>query len=496
MLRWIRPKEALSEQDVDKGLRMLLGDAMASQTMAVLTVGPFMMAFAVLLDAPNVVLGLIGSIGPLSQILQLPAVFLVEHVKMRKLLTVGAAFVSRLGWFVIASIPFWTPPEHRIAVFMGALLLFFGMNAVASCAFSSWSRDLIPEAVLNTFFSKRMMWATMFGAAVSLAGALSIDMLSEALNSKTQAYGVVFFCGALAGFSGLFFLGRVPEPRMHVHVEHNALRVLSEPLHDKNFRALTFFLAAWTFAMNLCGPFFTAYMLRRQGLTITWILGFSVLSQFMNVICFPIWGRLADRFSNKSVLAVTGPVFVLALLLWPITSLGNFWVTIVVMTAFHVITGISGAGIMLAANNLTYKTAPKGKATAYMAMNILAQGVAATVAPIIAGLVADRLETWSIVVSVQSIYSGGGAPVAFGPPPLNLHGLDFLFLLAFIFGLYALHRLLAVREEGEVPEVMVRAEFFAELERRMRQVSTLPSIRIFTTVAITSVGRVLGRKEA
>lgn len=475
---------------------MLLGDAMASQTMVVLTVGPFMMAFAVLLDAPNVILGLIGSIGPLSQILQLPAVFLVEHVKLRKLLTVGAAFVSRLGWFIIASIPFWTPPEHRIAVFMGSLLLFFSMNAVASCAFSSWTRDLIPEAVLNTFFSKRMMWATVFGAAVSLIGALGIDVLSGALHSRLHAYGVVFFLGALAGFVGLFFLGRVPEPRMHRHVEHNALRVLSEPLRDTNFRALTLFLAAWSFAMNLCGPFFAAYMLRRQGLTITWILGFSVLSQLMNILFFPLWGRLADRFSNKSVLAVTGPVFVLSLLLWPLTSLGNLWVTVVVMTVFHVVAGIAGAGIALAANNLTYKIAPKGKATAYIAMNILAQGVASTIAPILAGITADRLEDWSIVISVQSIYNGGSAPVAFGPPPLNLHGLDFLFLLAFIFGLYALHRLLAVREEGEAPEEEVRAEFLAELERRMRQVSTLPSIRIFATVAISSVGRVLGRKEA
>ncbi|HNR30544.1 MAG TPA: MFS transporter [Candidatus Hydrogenedentes bacterium] len=496
MLRWMRPAETLSDSEVDRGLRMLLRDAMASQTMIVLTVGPFMMAFAVLLGASNVVLGLIGAIGPLSQILQLPAVFLVERVKLRKMLTLGAAFISRLAWIVIASMPLWTPPPYRIPVFMGSLLLFFGMNAVASCAFSSWTRDLIPDTVLNTFFGKRMMWATIFGATVSLIGAFGIDALGDALESQLHAYGVVFSIGALAGFVGLFFLGHVPEPRMHRPTEHHAIKVLSEPLRDANFRALTVFLATWSFAMNLCGPFFAAYMLRRQGLSITWILAFSVLSQLMNILFFPVWGQLAQRFSNKSVLVVAAPVFVLSLLLWPLTSLNSLWVTVVVMTLFHVLAGITGAGIALAANNLTYKTAPKGKATPYMALNVLAQGAASTIAPIIAGVLADRLEYWNIVLSVQSVYKGGDAPVAFGPPPLELHGLDFLFILAFIFGLYALHRLLAVREEGEAPEEEVRAEFLAEVERRMRQVSTLPSIRIFTNVAIASLGRVLGRKEA
>lgn len=495
MFRWARPKDALNEDEVQRGLRMLLRDAMASQTMAVLTVGPFVMAFAVLLDAPNVVLGLIGSIGPLSQVLQLPAIFLVEHTKMRKALCVGCAFLSRLGWFIIASIPFWVMPQHRIPVFMGALVLFFGMNAVASCAFSSWTRDLIPDSVLNNFFGKRMMWATTFGAVVSLIGAFGIDMLSDALESKLHAYGVVFFLGALAGFIGLFFLGSVPEPRMHQPLERGALKRLSEPLHDVNFRALTVFLTAWSFAMNLCGPFFAAYMLRRQGLSMAWILGFTVLSQTMNVLFFPVWSQLADRVSNKSVLVITAPVFVLALLLWPVTSLNNFWITIAVMTVFHVVTGIAGAGIVLAANNLTYKIAPKHRATPYIALNVIAQGLAATVAPIIAGIVADRLENLSIIISIQGIYNGGVAAQSFGPPPLNLHGLDFLFILAFIFGLYALHRLLAIREEGEAPETVVRAEFFSELERRIRQVSTLPSIRIFTDVAISRLGRLMGRKE-
>jgi MFS family permease len=219
-----------------------------------------------------------------------------------------------------------------------------------------------------------------------------------------------------------------------------------------------------------------------------------VLSQLFNFLFFRLWGRLADRVSNKSVLLFTGPVFVFSLLLWPLTSMDNFAVTIAVLVAFHVIAGIANAGIMLAANNLTYKTAPRGKATSYLALNIVVQGIAATIAPILAGIIADALDSHHLVLSLSWVYRGQET-AAYGPPPLDLHGIDFLFLLAFLFGLYALHRLLAVREEGEMPEEMVRREFFSEMERKMRQVSTVPGLRIFSNVSISVLGRVLGTRD-
>ena len=494
MFRWMRPHDEVSGGDLDRGLKMLLYDAMASQTMVVLTLGPFLMAVAVVLGASNVGIGLVGAVGPLSQVLQLPAVWLVERLRMRKMLTVTLAAASRCAWIFIASIPLWTPPPWRIPLFLGGLVFFFGLNAVASCSFVSWSRDLIPDHVINTFFGRRLAVATAAGALVSLLGAFSIDTLAGYLGDPALPYTFVYAMGGLAGFVGAFFLGRVPEPRMHLEARTSLSTALAEPLRDRNFRSLTLFLAAWSFAMNLCGPFFAVYMLRRLGLNMSWVLGFSVLSQLFNFLFFRLWGRLADRVSNKSVLLFTGPVFVFSLLLWPLTSMDNFAVTIGVLVAFHVVAGIANAGIMLAANNLTYKTAPRGKGTSYLALNIVVQGVAATVAPILAGVLADALDNHHLVLSLSWIHQGAET-AAYGPPPLDLHGIDFLFVLAFLFGLYALHRLLAVREEGEMPEEMVRREFFSEMERKMRQVSTVPGLRIFSNVSISVLGRVLGTRD-
>jgi hypothetical protein len=66
-------------------------------------------------------------------------------------------------------------------------------------------------------------------------------------------------------------------------------------------------------------------------------------------------------------------------------------------------------------------------------------------------------------------------------PAFDLKGLDFLFILAAILGLYALHRLLAVKEEGEVEEVVVRSELLVEMRKMVRHVSNVAGLRDLTS---------------
>ena len=63
---------------------------------------------------------------------------------------------------------------------------------------------------------------------------------------------------------------------------------------------------------------------------------------------------------------------------------------------------------------------------------------------------------------------------------MDIQGLDFLFAIAFIFGLYALHRLLAVREEGEVEEDIVMGELYGSVRKAFRHVSNVAGLRQLT----------------
>ncbi|HIJ71088.1 MAG TPA: hypothetical protein HPP87_06970 [Planctomycetes bacterium] len=79
-------EENLTEQKVQSALKNIIRDGVASQAMGILTGGAFLTAFAVKLGASNFVIGLLAAIGPLSQLLQLPSIFLVEKIRNRRLI--------------------------------------------------------------------------------------------------------------------------------------------------------------------------------------------------------------------------------------------------------------------------------------------------------------------------------------------------------------------------------------------------------------------------
>jgi MFS family permease len=128
--------------------------------------------------------------------------------------------------------------------------------------------------------------------------------------------------------------------------------------------------------------------------------------------------------------------------------------------------GISLSGITLTLGNIKLKLAPKGRANWYLAVTTLFSSIALGTAPIIGGLFGSFFEVsefnWTLNWSSQN------NNVSF--QILNLQGLDFYFIIAFILGIIALYRLLLVREEGEVKNKIIRNEFLFEITKSLRSV--------------------------
>lgn len=467
----------LPDRETQRGLRMLLLDGIASQTMGVFTTGAFLVAFALHLGASNVVIGIIAAIQPLSQIAQIPAIYLVARYRKRRALVVVSCIISRLPWFAVAAIPFALPETARIPALLLCLALFFGAGAIAGCSFNSWMRDFIPDKMMGAFFAKRMSFSTAVGAALCLGAGFAVDIYREQTGDTIGIYSIYFILGGIAGLIGTVFLSRIHEPQMPAPEVTGLLETLVTPFRQKNFRNLIFFLGSWNLAINFAAPFFTVYMLSRLGLSMGYVLALSVISQIMNVLFFRIWGNIADRFSNKSVLSVSGWAFVVSFLLWPFTTMPEAHpATLPLLVGIHVLVGISNAGVALCSGNIALKAAPKGQATAYLAVNALVTGIAATIAPICGGFLADFFakREFSFIMNYGMI---DGASSTITIPALNLRGLDFLFILAFVLGLYALHRLLAVREEGEVEDRVVVQELYSEVRKFARSVSNVAGMR-------------------
>lgn len=464
-MAWYTPTNTLSEPQREYGLKYLYYDGLCSHAMALLVTGAFLPGMALALGAGNFTIGILGSLAPMSQMMQIPAIILVDRIGLRKLITVVLAILSRIALLSTAFIPFLLPAPFQVPVFLICMITFFVGGSCAGCAWNSWIKDVIPEKTMGSYLAKRLSAATALGAVLTIMAGFGIDGLTNALGEPSKAYAIIFMVAAICGLYGARLLAKVPEPRMPPAAEGSSfLRTMMEPLKDPNFRRLLVFSGAWSFTVIMSGAFFAVYMLQRIGIPMSWVIMLAVLSQITNIYWFKLWGRIADRFNNKSVLRISVPLFIFLLLCYPFTTMPErYALTVPLLIFIHIIGGISTAGFNLCAANIALRLAPKGKATAYLATNAFCSGLAATIAPIIGGLIGSFFALKEI--SIRMFYNADihQLDAARSIPALNFRGVDFIFFAAAIVGLYAWHRLSMIEEAGEVVDSDVRDEVFSSL---------------------------------
>lgn len=475
-------KRKLRPDELERGLVYLIKDGIATQLMVSLSTGVFLVAFALELGASNTVIGVLAAIPPMAQLLQLPSVFVVEKIANRRALSFYAALITRSALIAMALLPLYLDRRTALYAFTAALLIQSCFGALSACSWNSWMRDLVPDDRLGTFFSKRMAYAT----AVSIPAGIGAGLFADWWNGyftglDVYAYSFIFSLGAVAGVTGIFYFIRIPEPAM-IPDRTKLSELFSLPFRDLNFRRLILFMGSWSFAVNLAAPFFTVYMLKRLELKMSLIILLSVLSQVFNIVFLRIWGPMSDRFSNKSVLRISGPLFMICILAWTFTTLPEKYIlTLPLLVIIHVLMGISTAGVVLGTGNIGLKLAPQGKATAYLASINLVNAVCAGVAPFIGGLSADFFAGRELAL----VFNWSGPRTDFRFHTLNLQQWDFFFFTAFLIGLYSLHRLASVSEVGEVNEEIVIHELAGEVRRTLRSLSTVAGLRQMTYLPVS-----------
>ena len=429
--------QTLTEKEVQQGLRNIIQDGLTTSIMSTLTGSVFLTAFALALGASNLVIGLLATIPPLANVIQIPTIYLVEKFRVRRSITMLAAAISRSFLLIIAIIPFVVPFHLALPLVLIALVLNSLLASVGGCSWNSWMHDILPKNNLGRFFSKRMLLSTAISIPLALAAGYFISYWKAAFPElEIAGYALLFLGGCIAGLVGVLVISRIPEPQMEKHASIPSFgQLMRKPFEDRNFKNLIVFLTSWNFAVNLALPFLTVYMLTSLGMDTSSVVLFTVISQISSLAFFRIWGKLSDRFSNKSVLRVSGPIMIGTFLMWASTVLvaGNSMVVLVVVIA-HVLMGMATAGVNLVSGNIGLKLAPKGEATAYLASASLFSSLSAGIAPLLGGIVAQYVPQW-----------------------------EYFFLVAFAIGMYSLHRLTKVKEDGEVEEIVVVKELVSEM---------------------------------
>jgi len=472
----LQPQTEVTAEQRERGLRLLVVEAIFSGGTTALTSGVILTAFALHLGASNVMVGVLAATPFLAQLLQLPAIQLVERWRRRKQIAVVTSLIGRAMLAGMAALAFFSGTT-ALLLFLAAQAILCGLGAIGSCAWNAWMRDLAPDERLGDVFARRTVRLTAISLILGLAAALALDLAAPGSQARNLIFASMFAIGCVTGLASARVVAAMPEPLMPPAMTPVPLvALLRQPLADANFSRLLVFVASWQFAINLATPFFTVFIVRQLHFNISFVMVLSVASQIANIFALRMWGRLSDRFANKSVLAVCAPAYILAIVaMIGASQIADRDAAKAWLLLLHLVMGATIAGVTLTSTNIALKLSPKGSATAYVATNAMVTALAAGLAPILGGLLADFFAARRFELVARWSGPNGGLAL-----PVTLTQWDFYFLIAGAIGVYAMHRLSLVEEHGEIERRAMVGQVLYETRRTIRNISSVAGLRAAT----------------
>lgn len=448
----LQPKEILTEKDVQCGMRLGIKEGLATETMTVLTSGAFLTALSLLLGASNLQIGLIAALPAFSNISQLLTIWLVKRYNNRRTVSVLFSILARIPILVIGTIALFFPNSISIQFIILFLFFNFFFASMAGLSWNAWMKDLIPEKIMGTYFSRRSGYMQTLNVCMSLITALGIDYIKQNHPKfELDTYGSMFVLSGAIGLVGVYLLSRIPEPKSFLGDE-NVFKLFILPLKDNNFLRLLIFNSFWVFSLSIATPFFTVFLLRHMNYSISYIITLTIISQLCSIATIRSWGIFADRYSNKTILSICAPIYIICIGAWSFVGIyTEFYSNFALLIIIYALMGVATAGINLSLTNIGLKLAPRKEAIAYLSVKNTITAIFSFVGPLIGGLLADYFTNRHLNIRIE--WTGPGQDKIFRL--LSLNQWNFLFIIGAVLALISLEFLVRVKEVGEVEKNLV-----------------------------------------
>lgn len=432
----------LTDQQTRKGLQQVIKDGLATEAMSCLTEGTFLVALALQLNATNFQIGLLASLPTFTNIFQLSAIWLVQRYNSRKVITVTANLLARLPLFVVGLLPFFFVKAVALHILIVLMLTHYFFGSIAGASWNAWMKDLVPQTELGSYFAKRTRFTQTLNICLGVVIALTLDYIKINYPAAIPSvYPALFIAGGIAGLLSVYALSKAPEPKLQP-VKSNLFGLFIKALKDVNFRKLLVFNSVWIFAFNLASPFFSVYMMKKMNMPVSRILALNILAQVSSILFVKIWGKYSDRYSNKNIIRLSIPVYIVCLLAWMFTGSLHGVALYTTLVCIHALTGVATSGINLGLNNIGLKLSPSKDAIVYLAAKNVITAFFSAAAPLVGGLLADFFAVHPLNWNIQ--YHGSIISI------VHMQQWGFFFVMAAILATVSLQLLKQVNEEGEV----------------------------------------------
>jgi MFS family permease len=368
--------------------------------------------FAVRLGASDALIGALNSIPPLIvALLTLPAGQWLERRTRQLPLIVGTIFLYRLGFLLIALMPF-VVMDNRALVFVGIVLLMTIPTSVFGVGFSSMLAEIVPEHRRAEVVAWRNIILVATTAVVTYLAGRGLDAVIFPMN-----YQALFFISFVAALIALFWLARieVPEapPSKADHSRASSLtwsgiRMLlgSHPGYPRIIvDTLVYGIGPW-----MAAPLYTILYVRTLGASNSWIGLLTTIISLTGIAGYFLWQKGIARWGDRRVLAWTA----IATGLYPgLVSLSPSLTPILVLGAVY---GLVSPGLNLSHFSTLLKVCPADRRPSAIAFYTMIMYVGAFVSPLIAVALAELIGVRTVLFIGAAFWMAGGLLFLFYPP--------------------------------------------------------------------------------
>jgi predicted MFS family arabinose efflux permease len=145
-----------------------------------------------------------------------------------------------------------------------------------------------------------------------------IIVIGDKLNIWPHSgFSLLFFLAAGVGFISTYWFSQLPDDGTVIQKERLSYKELFHKLsHYPLFVGFVIFTFLWNFAMFVSSPYFNLYLVKGLGGTNQQVGLVSSVSNIVQILSLPLWGYIASRVSNITILHITGGLIPVLPLLW------------------------------------------------------------------------------------------------------------------------------------------------------------------------------------
>jgi len=433
------------------------GDGIFAEVITALTTSTVLAAWALHLGGNPFLIGLLGAIPFLSQIVHLPAAWITSRWGYRRV-ALFSITASRQVYWALVPLPFLpvSPGTQQVLLTMVALANGI-LGVIGNNSWVAWMSDLVPRRLRGRYFGQRNAMSIIGGTVATFIAALILDWARRA-HHVDWALSSLAALACLAGFVTTWCL-------THQHAPHHArspapvsLRAMFRPFFDPAARPLLVYMMGWNAAVALGAVFIPVHMIAHLKMNFLLIAVHGAASAFFRVSTSSLWGRALDRLGARPILVFCSFGLASIPLIWLFPTESFLWP--VVLDAS--LGGVLWAGHAIAVFSLPLTLAPKQGRPYYLAAFTASGGVCYAFSAIGGGAIAAALPEGMTL---------------FSHPLVNLH---VLFMASGVARLVAAILSLKLTEPNSAPvselSKLIQGPVFRARDRAIR-VAIQPLIR-------------------